>query len=251
MHWYERFLPLQNLLFTLLFAVVAAALHLWGLPEALQSVDFYTLRHAFGAAIVIGLVAEPFALRIKFREALRDVHGGLLGDRAESGPRSLGIIITWFVHLMVSAVLLLLAIQALGYGPRTYPFLYVVAATILVLREMYVLGLIIVPPDRDSRTSGWRILLADLILLFFAAAAYAAARTVIVQRLETRNGDLFGIIRDGVVAAILFALMLVAIRFGFSAEESVVPRSASMRYLGWCAFVVALAAAMLPFFYNP
>lgn len=252
MHWYERFLPLQGLLFTLLFAAAAVALHVWALPRALESIDFPTLRHGFGLAILIGLVVEPLALRIKFREALRDIHGGLLGDRDEdSGPRSLGLVMAWFIHLVVSSILLLLALQSLGYGPRSYPFLYVAAATILVLREMYLLGLIIVPPDREARTSGWRIFLADFVLLCFAVAAYAAARTVVVQRLSHRSGDLFGTITDGLVTGFLFSLMLVAIRFGFLVEEGVAARNSGLRYAVWCVFLIALAATMLPFFYRP
>ncbi|MCW5774640.1 MAG: hypothetical protein KIT16_23550 [Rhodospirillaceae bacterium] len=236
----------------MLFAAAAVSLHLWGMPLALESIDFRTLRHGLGLALLIGLVLEPLALRIKFREALRDIHGGLLGDRdADSGPRSLGMVMAWFIHLVVASMMLLLALQSLGYGPRTYPFLYVAAATVLVLREMYLLGLIIVPPDREARLSGWRIALADFVLLCLAVATYAAARTVLVQRLNHRSGDLAGTITDGVVAAILFALMLVAVRFGFLVEEGIATRGTGMRAVIWLVLLVALAAAMLPFVYMP
>jgi hypothetical protein len=250
MYWYERFLAIQGLLFNLFFAGAAVALHFWGLPKAADELDFRTLRHLLGFGILIGLVLEPIALRVKFRETLRDVHGGVLGDRDEdAGPRSLGLVLAWFIHLVVSSVLLLLAMQALGYGPRSYPFMFIGAATILVLREMYILGLIIVPPDRDRHTSGWRIVASDLVLLAFAAFAYSAAWTVIVARLGRAAGEgLFATIWEAVVTAGLFVLMLVAMRFGFLVEEGIALRNSAMRYAMRISFVVALVAAMLPFY---
>ena len=94
MYWYDRFLAIQGLLFNLIFACVAAGLHFWLLPTAAEAMEFRTLRYLLGGAILIGLVLEPFALRVKFRETLRDIHGGVLGDRDEdTGPRSLGLVL--------------------------------------------------------------------------------------------------------------------------------------------------------------
>jgi len=252
MYWYERFLAIQGLLFNLLFASAVVALHFWGLPQAAETLDFRSLRHLLGVGILIGLVLEPFALRVKFRETLRDVHGGVLGDRDEdAGPRSLGLVLAWFIHLVVGSILLLLAIQALGFGPRTYPLLFVGAATILVLREMYILGLIIVPPDRDRLTSFWRILGSDLVLLGLAGAAYSAAWTVIVARLGRNAGEgIMAAITEAAVAAGLFALMLVAMRFGFLVEEGIAVRNRSTRHAVRVSFLVALAAAMLPYYFR-
>lgn len=253
MYWYERFLAIQGLLFNLTFAGIAVGLHFWGLPRAAEAMEFRTLRHLLGFGILIGLALEPFALRVKFRETLRDVHGGILGDRDEdAGPRSLGLVLAWFVHLVVGAILLLLALQALGFGPRSYPLLFVFAATLLVLRQMYILGLIIVPPDRDRRTSGWRIFASDLVLLGLAAAAYSAGWTVIVARLGRLAGEgLVGMITEGALAAGLFALMLVAMRFGFLVEEGIACRNRIMRYSVWLSILAALAAAMLPYYDRP
>src|SRR6185503_13060941 len=190
------------------------------------------LRTVLGLGILAGLMLEPFALRVKFRETLRDVHGGILGDRDEdAGPRSLGLVLAWFIHLVIGAIMLLLAMQALGFGPRTYPFLFVGAATILVLREMYILGLIVVPPDRDRRTSGWRIFASNLVLLGLAALAYSASWTVISGRVARLAGEGLGaLIWEFVVAAGLFALLLVAMRFGFLVEEGIACRNRAMRY---------------------
>jgi hypothetical protein len=250
MPWYERFLSIQGLLFNLLFAGAVVALHFWGLPRAIETLEFRTLRHLLGFGILVGLALEPFALRAKFRETLRDIHGGVLGDRDdEAGPRSLGLVFAWFIHLVIGAVLLLLAMQALGFGPRTYPFLFVGAATILVLREMYILGLIIVPPDRDRRSSGWRIVLSDAVLLALAAVAYSAAWTVVVARLGRIAGDDFGgYAIEALVAVALFALLLVAMRFGFLVEEGIATRNRAARYAVRASFVLALAAAMLPYY---
>jgi hypothetical protein len=250
MSFYERFLALQGLLFNLLFAGAAVSLHFWGLPSAAETLEFATLRHVLGVGILIGLALEPFALRVKFRETLRDVHGGILGDRDEdAGPRSLGLVLAWFIHLVVGAILLLLAMQALGFGPRTYPLLFVGAATILVLREMYILGLIVVPPDRDRRTSGWRILASDLVLLGLAAFAYSASWTVIVGRSERLAGESLGeLVWELIVAALLFALFLVAMRFGFLVEEAIACRNRAMRFSVGLSILVAIGAAMLPYF---
>lgn len=250
MNLYDRFLAVQGLLFNLLFAGTAVALHFWGLPRAVETLDFGTLRHVLGFGILLGLALEPFALRVKFRETLRDVHGGILGDRDEdAGPRSLGLVLAWFIHLVMGAVLLLLAMQALGFGPRTYPFLFVGAATILVLREMYILGLIVVPPDRDRRTSGWRILASDLVLLGLAALAYSASWTVIAGRVTRLSAEGFGaLIWEGVIAAGLFLLLLVAMRFGFLVEEGIASRNRAMRYSVRLSLLIAIAAAMLPYY---
>ena len=253
MNLYDRFLAIQGLLFNLLFAGAAVALHFWGLPQAAETLDFATLRHFLGVGILLGLALEPFALRVKFRETLRDVHGGILGDRDEdAGPRSLGLVFAWFIHLVVGAILLLLAMQALGFGPRTYPFLFVGAATILVLREMYILGLIVVPPDRDRRTSGWRIFASNLVLLGLAALAYSASWTVISGRVTRLAAEGFGaLIWEFVVAAGLFALLLVAMRFGFLVEEGIACRNRAMRYSVWLSILIAIAAAMLPYYFRP
>ncbi len=253
MTFYDRFLAIQGLLFNVLFAGAAVALHFWGLPRAAESLEFSTLRHLLGFGILIGLALEPFALRVKFRETLRDIHGGILGDRDEdAGPRSLGLVLAWFIHLVVGSILLLLALQALGFGPRTYPFLFVGAATILVLREMYILGLIIVPPDRDRRTSGWRILASDLVLLGLAGMAYSASWTVIAGRLARLTGEGFtALISEIVLAAGLFLLFLVAMRFGFLVEEAIASRNRSMRYAVWLSLLVAIIAALLPYYSRP
>jgi hypothetical protein len=253
MYFYERFLAIQGLLFNLLFAGIAAGLHFWGLPKAAEALEYTTLRHLLGFGILLGLALEPFALRVKFRETLRDVHGGVLGDRDEdAGPRSLGLVLAWFIHLVVGAILLLLAMQALGFGPRTYPLLFVGAATILVLREMYILGLIVVPPDRDRRTSGWRIFASDLVLLGLAALAYSASWTVILRRSAQLEGEsIFAAITEGAIAAGLFALFLVAMRFGFLVEEGIAKRNRVMRISVWISILVAIAAAMLPYYFRP
>jgi hypothetical protein len=253
MNLYARFLAIQGLLFNLIFAGAAVTLHLWGLPRAAETLDFATLRHVLGLGILIGLALEPFALRVKFRETLRDIHGGILGDRDEdAGPRSLGLVLAWFVHLVVGAVLLLLAMQALGFGPRTYPLLFVGAATILVLREMYILGLIVVPPDRDRGTSAWRIIASDLVLLWLAAVAYSAGWTVIVGRLARLAGEGLGaMIAEALVAAGLFALLLAAMRLGFLVEEGIAKRNPVVRYAVWASIVAAVAAAMLPYYHQP
>ncbi len=253
MNLYERFLAIQGLLFNLLFAGAAAGLHFWGLPAAVETLDFATLRHVLGIGILVGLALEPFALRVKFRETLRDIHGGILGDRDEdAGPRSLGLVFAWFIHLVVGAVLLLLAMQALGFGPRSYPLLFVGAATILVLREMYILGLIVVPPDRDRRTTGWRIFASDIVLLGLAALAYGASWTVIVGRIARLAGEGLGaVIAEGIVAAGLFVLLLVAMRFGFLVEEGIASRNRVMRYSVWLSTAIAVAAAMLPYYFRP
>lgn len=252
MPWYERFLAIQGLLFNLFFAAAAVVLHFWGLPAAAESLD-RTLRFLLGAGILAGLMLEPFALRVKFRETLRDIHGGILGDRDDdAGPRSLGLVLAWFIHLIVASLLLLLAMQALGLGPRTYPFLFVGAATVLVLREMYILGLIIVPPDRDRRTSAWRIVASDLVLLGLAGAGYSAAWMVIVGRVDRLAGEGFvAVITDAVITGSLFALFLVAMRFGFLVEEGIAKRNPAMRIAVWISIVVALAAAMLPYYFRP
>lgn len=253
MNLYERFLAIQGLLFNLLFAGAAVGLHFWGLPKAVETLDYGTLRHVLGFGILIGLALEPFALRVKFRETLRDVHGGVLGDRDEdAGPRSLGLVLAWFIHLVVGAILLLLAMQALGFGPRTYPLLFVGAATILVLREMYILGLIVVPPDRDRRTSGWRIFASDIVLLGLAGLAYSASWTVIVARVARLAGEgLAAWITEVAIAAGLFALLLVAMRFGFLVEEGIASRNRAMRYSVWLSILVAIAAALLPYYFRP
>jgi hypothetical protein len=142
--------------------------------------------------------------------------------------------------------------EALGFGPRSYPLLFVFAATILVLREMYILGLIIVPPDRDRRTSVLRIFVSDLVLLGLAAAAYSAGWTVIVARLARIAGEgLLSLITEGAIAAGLFALMLVAMRFGFLVEEGIACRNRAMRAAVWFSILVALAAALLPYYFRP
>jgi hypothetical protein len=253
MNLYDRFLAIQGLLFNVLFAGAAVGLHFWGLPAAAEMLDFSTLRHLLGFGILIGLALEPFALRVKFRETLRDVHGGVLGDRDEdTGPRSLGLVFAWFIHLVVGAILLLLAMQALGFGPRTYPLLFVGAATILVLREMYILGLIIVPPDRDRRTSGWRIFASDLVLLGLAGVAYSASWTVIMARVARLAGEGVGAyITEYLFAAVLFALLLVAMRFGFLVEEGIAKRNRLLRAAIWLSILAAIAAAMLPYYLQP
>ncbi len=253
MNLYDRFLAIQGLLFNLLFAGAAVGLHFWGLPSAAEELEFSTLRHLLGFGILIGLALEPFALRVKFRETLRDVHGGVLGDRdEEAGPRSLGLVLAWFIHLIVGAILLLLAMQALGFGPRTYPLLFVGAATILVLREMYILGLIIVPPDRDRRTSGWRIFASDVVLLGLAAVAYSASWTVITGRVARLAGEGLGAyITEYLFAAGLFGLLLVAMRFGFLVEEGIAKRNRLLRIAIWLSILAAIAAAMLPYYFRP
>jgi len=253
MNLFERFLAVQGLLFNLLFAGIAVALHFWALPRAVETLDYGTLRYVLGFGILIGLMLEPFALRVKFRETLRDIHGGILGDRDEdAGPRSLGLVLAWFIHLVVGAILLLLAMQALGFGPRSYPMLFVGAATVLVLREMYILGLIVVPPDRDRRTSGWRIFASDLVLLGLAGLGYSAGWTVIAARVARAAGESWtSLISEGVIAAGLFALFLVAMRFGFLVEEGIASRNRIMRYSVWLSIALAIAAAMLPYYASP
>jgi hypothetical protein len=250
MNLYERFLAVQGLLFNLLFAVIAAGLHFWGLPRAAETLELPTLRHVLGVGILICLALEPFALRVKFRETLRNVHGGILGDRdADTGPRSLGLVLAWFLHLIAGALILLLAMRALGFGPRSYPLLFVGAATILVLREMYILGLIVVPPDRDRRTSGWRIVASDLVLLGLATLAYSGAWIIIDGGLiELSARGIGATITQAAIAAALFAIGLVAMRFGFLVEEGIACRNRVMRYSVRISIVIAIAAAMLPYY---
>jgi hypothetical protein len=145
-----------------------------------------------------------------------------------------------------------LALRALGFGPRTYPLLSIGAATILVLREMYILGLIVVPPDRDRRTSGWRILASDFILLGLAALAYSASWTIILDRVAGLAAEgIIAWIVEGAIAAGLFALFLVAMRFGFLVEEGIAKRNPVMRISVWVSILVAIAAAMLPYYFRP
>lgn len=254
MYWYERFLlPVQGLLFNLFFAGAAVSLHFWGLPAAFETVGADMLPTILGIAIIVGLLLEPFALRVKFRETLRDIDGGILGDRDEdTGERSLGMVLSWFGHLVAGAILVLVALQALGFGPRRNTLVFVIAATLLVLREMYILGLIIVPPDRDRRTSGLRIFGSDLVLVLLAVASYSAAWLIVRWRADQRARDFdfnwFGAIVEGVATALLFALLIHALRFGFLVEEGIALRRRAMRLAVRISLVVAVACAMLPFF---
>ncbi len=50
------------------------------------------------------------------------------------------------------------------------------------------------------------------------------------------------------IPQVLFALFLVAMRFGFLVEEGIAKRNPAMRIAVWISIVVALAAAMLPYY---
>jgi hypothetical protein len=45
--------------------------------------------------------------------------------------------------------------------------------------------------------------------------------------------------------------MLVAMRFGFLVEEGIASRNRVMRISVWLSLLVAIAAAMLPYYFRP
>ena len=59
------------------------------------------------------------------------------------------------------------------------------------------------------------------------------------------------LIWEFVVAAGLFALLLVAMRFGFLVEEGIACRNRAMRYSVRLSILIAIAAAMLPYYFRP
>ena len=90
------------------------------------------------------------------------------------------------------------------------------------------------------------------MLLWLSAAGYSAAWTVIVARVARLAGEsIFAVITDAVITCILFALFLLAMRFGFLVEEGIAKRNPAMRVAVWISIVVALAAAMLPYYFRP
>ena len=90
------------------------------------------------------------------------------------------------------------------------------------------------------------------MLLGLAVFAYSAAWTVIVVRVARSVGDdFFTVITEAAVATALFALLLVAMRFGFLVEEGIACRNRTMRYAVRLSIVAALAAAMLPYYLRP
>jgi hypothetical protein len=117
---------------------------------------------------------------------------------------------------------------------------------------MYILGLIVVPPDRDRSTSTWRIVASDLVLLGLASLAYSGAWMVIVDGLTelTAKGPV-AVIKEAIIATCLFALSLVAMRFGFLVEEGIAKRNRLLRVAIWLSILAAIAAAMLPYYFRP
>ncbi len=91
-----------------------------------------------------------------------------------------------------------------------------------------------------------------VLVLGLAAAGYSAAWTVIVARVGRLAGEsIFAVVGDAAITCFLFALFLLAMRFGFLVEEGIARRNPVMRVAVWISIVVALAAAMLPYYYRP
>jgi hypothetical protein len=251
MQWYFRFLPVQGLIFNIAFALLAFALNRWLIPGIIERYEPGTRNALFGVLVALLLIAEPFALRVKFRETLQDVYGGPLSDRdAAAGQSSNRMILAWLCHLVLAAALVLVALQGFDLGPRRDTLVFVAAATLIVLREMYILYLIIVPPERKRETPGWHIALADAAILALAGSAHVAAWHVLIGRTvaATLAGDPVRLFLEATVVTLVYLAMLFPLRIGFLVTDQIAARRTWYRIAHPLTLGVAAAAAVIPLF---
>ncbi len=251
MLWYIRLLPFQGLIFNVAFALLAFALNRWLIPAIIERYEPGTRNAFFGVLILLLLVAEPFALRVKIRDTLHGVYGGPLSDRDAAAGRSSNILVlAWICHLVLAAGLILVALQGFDLGPRRHTLIFVAAATLIVLREMYILYLIIVPPERTGDEPGWHIALADAVILALAGCAHVAAWHVLIGRTVAASlaGDAVQLFLQASLVALAYLAMLFPLRIGFLVTDQIAGRRRWYRAAHTATLGLAAAAAVMPMF---
>lgn len=249
MNFFDRVFRLQGAIFNLVFAGIAVGVHILFRNAPEEFVVSENLARALGLSVLIMMAAETIALFIKFRSPIhREGAGVARVQRVELPGRGWGVLMIGLVHAGASVALGIMAIDALGYRIDINQWVPVAIITAIVIKEIYILTLIILPLERDRPASGFWLLCADITLLVFAAVGYA---TVLREVVERRDLPLFVAGVDDLwsvlgISAAVFIVFFVPLRLGFVVEENVFARDWIDRSAIWISLLIASAGALVP-----
>lgn len=250
MRIFDRMFRLQGVFFNILFAGIAFGIHVIIRETPEHTLVAHNAKYWTGIAVLVMMGIETIALAIKFLSPIRrDRSGGVARvDRVQLPGRGWGVLLIGLVHAGASVVLGLVALEAVGFHLDLQEPVPMGIVVVIVLKEIYLLGLIILPFQRDRPASGVALLFADVALLLFSAVAYAA---VLQEIIEYRDlplfvegiDDLWSVL--GISVAIFLAFFL-PLRLGFVVEEAVFARDALDQVAIYTSLLIAAAAAMGP-----
>jgi predicted neutral ceramidase superfamily lipid hydrolase len=250
MRIFDRVFRLQGVIFNILFAGIAFGIHVIFRETPEDTLIAYETKYWTGIAVLVMMCVETIALAIKFLSPIhRERAGGVARiERVELPGRGWGVLLIGLVHAGASVVLALVALEAVGFQLDLQEPVPMAIVLVIVLKEIYLLGLIILPLQRDRPASGPALLFADVALLVFSAVAYAA---VLQEIIEYRDlplfvegiDDLWSVL--GISAAVFLAFFL-PLRLGFVIEETVFARDALDRVAIYFSLLIAAGAALGP-----
>jgi hypothetical protein len=250
MGFFDRLFRLQGVFFNLLFAGLAFGIHVLIRETPEERLIAWDAKYYTGIAVLVMMGLETVALAIKFLCPIRRERSGVVAriERVELPGRGWGVLLIGLVHAAASVVLGVVALEAVGFTIDLREPVPMVIVLIIVLKEVYLLGLIILPFQRDHPASGAALLFADVALLLFSAVAYAA---VLQEVIEYRDLPLFveGIDDLWSVAAITVAAFLaffLPLRLGFMVEERVFAQDTADQVAIYLSLVVAAGVALGP-----
>lgn len=206
------------------------------------------LDFSLGVLLIVLMMLETLALRVKFR-SYSHLRNSLRA--AADGTQRTGLLLLWALHVMVSIVVGLAALDALGV-PLTEPrAATVLVLTLIVAKELYVLLMLLVPPDEHEPMSAAGLAFADTTLLLYAALAYFAIWQIAGAIPDARIVDYTptGTVIQGTIAAVVFLLCFLPMRLGFVAEERLLYRTIVSRLLLWASIIAVVAVGIWPLFH--
>lgn len=250
MGFFDRLFRLQGVFFNLLFAGIAFGIHVLIRETPETRLIAWDAKYWTGIAVLVMMGLETVALAIKFLCPIRrDRAGGVARiERVQLPGRGWTVLLLGLVHAAASVVLGIVAVEAVGLQIDLREPVPMVIIGAIVLKEIYLLGLIVLPFQRDRPASGGALLFADVALLLFSAVAYAA---VLQEVIEYRDLPLFVEGIDDLysvagISAAAFLAFFLPLRLGFVVEESVFARDALDQVAIYLSLLIAAAAALGP-----
>ena len=250
MRIFDRVFRLQGVIFNILFGGIAFGIYVIIRQTPEDTLVAYEAKYWTGIAVLVMMCIETIALAIKFLSPIRRQRAGGVAriDRVELPGRGWGVLLIGIVHAGASVVLALVALEAVGFQLDLQEPVPMGIVVVIVLKELYLLGLIILPLQRDHPAGGGALLFADVALLIFSAVAYAA---VLQEVIEYRDLPLFVEGIDDLwsvlgISAAAFLAFFLPLRLGFVVEEAVFARDALDQVAIYFSLIVAAGAALGP-----
>ncbi len=236
----------RGLVAHLAFAAWAVLLDGWVLRQALGVVHEHGTNPLLGALVLAVLVAEPILLRAKLALVRQRLVAGGVAVPGQPLTTPWGAVLA-FTHLALGMVLCIVALEALGGTIESGPGAVVLVAG--VLRELYVLGLLLFPTPAPARglQPPLPAAVVDLGLVAFACIAYSASWRVIAANAEPINQqNLVLTLLYASVAGLLFQFFYLPARAGFFVEDQVFATTPQRRRRLNLSLLLATACALRP-----